>query len=54
MLKPSEKQEPQGLKPLSSAADSGMAKAMPSHSDGDGNDGVSVFSATGWMAQITL
>jgi Ni/Fe-hydrogenase subunit HybB-like protein len=33
MLESSEKQEVRGLKPLSSAADSGMAKAMPSHSD---------------------
>jgi len=33
MLESSEKQEARGLKPLSSAADSSMAKAMPSHSD---------------------
>jgi Ni/Fe-hydrogenase subunit HybB-like protein len=33
MLESSEKQKARGLKPLSSAADSGMAKAMPFHSD---------------------
>ena len=33
MLESSEKQEARGLKLLSSAANSGMAKAMPSHSD---------------------
>ena len=33
MLESREKQEPQGLKRISSAVDSGMAKAMPSQSD---------------------
>ena len=33
MLESREKQEPQGLKPLSSAVDSGMAKAIIHNSD---------------------